>query len=181
MRPPQLDSIYAAFFDPSTSTGSIEGGDENNSGALAINACPIGPLRCFWRPFSSVKVSNTPKVLCESLNAYQLIVVGSFLAMSRATSRNFATSSSLPGLASNRATKASLIIKSLHDWLLGLASKSEALVQNTRAGATDPLSRMTSLILIWPSGLSLNIAMQIDVLTVNGVFDTGLATVLDAF
>src|SRR5215472_19498 len=110
MRPPQLDSIYAAFFDPSTSTGSIEGGEENNSGALAISACPIGPLRCFWRPFSSLKVSNTPNVEGERRSAYQLIVVASFFAMSRATSRNLATASSLPGLASKRAKKASLVI-----------------------------------------------------------------------
>jgi hypothetical protein len=58
----------------------------NNSGAAAINACPTGPLRCLWRPSSLLKVSNTPNVLGESLSAYQLIVVGSFLTNSRAFS-----------------------------------------------------------------------------------------------
>ncbi|SPE33893.1 hypothetical protein SBA3_2070006 [Candidatus Sulfopaludibacter sp. SbA3] len=62
--------------------GQGGGGVENNSGAWAISACPIGPLRCFWRPASSLKVSNTPNVLGDSLSANQLIVVGSFLAIS---------------------------------------------------------------------------------------------------
>jgi transcriptional regulator GlxA family with amidase domain len=40
---------------------------------------------------------------------------------------------------------------------------------------------MTFLMLISPRRLMWNITMKIDVLTVNGVFDTGLAAVLDAF
>jgi hypothetical protein len=37
--------VKQRYFEPSTSTGSIEGGEENNSGAAAVNACPTGPLR----------------------------------------------------------------------------------------------------------------------------------------
>ena len=52
----------AAFLSPSTSIGSIVGGLANRSGAFAISAWAIGPVRCAWRPASSSNASKMPKV-----------------------------------------------------------------------------------------------------------------------
>ena len=45
----------SGYFDPSTSTGSIEGGEESNSDAAAINTCPTGP---FEVPLASIVIGE---------------------------------------------------------------------------------------------------------------------------
>lgn len=67
----------AAFFKPSTSICWIDGGCDRRSGACAISACAIGPLKWAWRPASSLKASKMPKVAGPSRSANQIGVVSS--------------------------------------------------------------------------------------------------------
>ena len=82
----------------------------NNSGTFATSALAIGPFKCVWRPSSSANASNTPNVVGPNRNANQSGVVGSCFAIASPASKNFATSFSLPGLASNHANRATLYI-----------------------------------------------------------------------
>src|ERR1700751_4283849 len=82
-------------------------------------------------------------------------------------SRNFATSFSFPGLTSKRANNATVYIGCLLDCVCFQSGQDNAFHGNFAIGKI--------------AKLDIILAMRIYVLVLDGVFDTGLATVLDAF
>src|SRR5277367_2878351 len=127
------------------------------------SAAAIGPLRCACRPASSLNVSKMPNVVSLSLKAYQVTVPGSAAASGCAWVRNAASSSCLPGLAS-RIT----------------SSPRSTLMKDPFARFADNANPQTGACGSGGSAENGTVSdMQITVLAVPDLFDSGLSAVLD--
>src|SRR5258707_3538624 len=127
------------------------------------SAAAIGPFRCACRPASSLNVSKIPNVVSLSLKAYQVTVPGSAAASGWAWVRKAASSSSLPGWASRiTSSPRSTLMK---DPFAGFSINASPLPGACGSGGSAENGTVPD--------------MEIAVLAVPDLFDSGLSAVLD--
>src|SRR5579862_1453105 len=107
-----IGGVYRVYFAARTSTFSMTGGTARRSPALAMSAAATRPERWALRPASSGNASKIPKVFGPSLIAYQTRVAGSSWTIARPPFKKASTSASLPGFASRRTRRPTLIMSS---------------------------------------------------------------------
>ncbi len=86
------------------------GGELSKVAALAIKAAAIWPFRCAWRPASSAKASNTPKVEGPNFKCEPGGGAGLGVGERQCAGQEVGKRSLLPGLASRRTNRASLVM-----------------------------------------------------------------------
>src|SRR5258707_2514826 len=141
----------------------MSGSLASRPGAAWPSAAVTGPFRCACRPSSSLNVAQMPKVVSLSLKAYQVTVPGSAAASGWAWVRKAASSSSLPGWASRiTSSPRSTLMK---DPFAGFSINSSPLTGACGSGGSAENGTVPD--------------MEIAVLAVPDLFDSGLSAVLD--